>query len=60
MKEDRYVVHGGHGKMDVVLTVATYDEAVRAGKAVLKTFPDCGTVSITDRKGNVLKVVKKE
>lgn len=57
---DEYFVRGEHGKLKVAVTTTTYDSAIRAGKAVLKSFPECGTVSVSDRKGNVLKVVKRE
>lgn len=60
MKEDQYIVRGEAGKLKIAITTTTYDSATRAGKAVLKSFPECGTVSVSDRKGNVIKVVKRE
>ena len=60
VKEDQYIVRGEYGKLKVSLTTTTYDSAIRAGKAVLKSFPECGTVSVSDRKGNVLKVVRRD
>ena len=57
---DEYKITGEHGRMKVAVTTNTYDSAIRAGKAILSVFPECGTVAVKNHKGELIKVVRKE
>ena len=57
---DEYFVRGEHGKLKVAVTTTTYDSAIRAGKAILSVFPECGTVAVKNHKGELIKVIRKE
>ena len=60
MREDEYIVRGEAGKLKIAITATTYESAIRAGKAVLKSFPECGTVAVKNHKGELIKVIRKE
>ena len=61
LKQDEYLVVSDvpDKKMKIRVTTITYGSAIRAGRAILDSTLDAETVSIRDRKGNVLKVIKR-
>lgn len=61
LKQDEYLVVSDvpDKKMKIRVTTVTYDSAIRAGKAILESALDAETVSVHDRKGNVLKIIKR-
>lgn len=61
MKEaTSYRVSAEHEKTFVLVVCPTYEIAMRWANAIVKGFPEMKYARITDRKGDLKKVVKKE
>lgn len=56
---DEYTVRGESQRLKILITAPTYTNAIRAGKTILLKFPEVGTVNVKNRKGELLKVIRK-
>ena len=56
---DEYSVLGESDRLKILITAPTYSNAIRAGKTILLKFPEVGTVNVKNRKGELLKVIRK-
>lgn len=59
MYEKFYIAHGKGGRKSVMITAYSFNTAVRAAHQILNENSEINSVAIKDRKGNVLRVIKR-
>lgn len=55
-----YTVTAEYARTKWTVVTGTYESAIRAARAIVNASPEVGTATVTDRKGELKKVVKKE
>lgn len=59
MNDRMFVAHGKTGRKSVMITAYSFDTAVRAAHQILNENREMESVAVKDRKGNVLRVVRR-
>lgn len=53
-----YTVTAEYARTKWTVVTGTYESAIRAARAIVKTSPEVGIAVVTDRKGELKKIVK--
>lgn len=59
MYEKFYIAHGKGGRKSVQITTFTMESAERSARQILNENSEINTVAIKNRKGDVIKVIKR-
>lgn len=57
--KDHFVAEGRHKNFRVIIDCISYTTACRAARQILNDNPEMATANIKNRKGEVIKVVKR-